>query len=47
MDFDEKKFKKKFREIEGTEWLDRLILLNKYNEQRIILKTAEKNNKNI
>lgn len=40
------KFKKKFLEENDTMWLDRLILLYKYNEQRIILKTGEKKSNN-
>lgn len=40
--FAEKDFSDKFKEVSGTEWLDRLILLSQYNQQRIILKTAEK-----
>ena len=43
--FDKNKFIKKLDEVPGTEWLDRLILLYEYNQQRIILKTAEKSNK--
>lgn len=42
LSFDEEAFTKKFEKISGTEWLDRLILLYQYNQQRIILKTAEK-----
>ena len=42
INFDEKKFEKYFSKIKDTKWIDRLILLYKYNEQRIILKTAEK-----
>lgn len=42
MSFDEVKFKKKFLKEKDTMWLDRLILLYKYNEQRIMLKTGEK-----
>lgn len=41
--FNEKKFEKYFSKIKDTKWIDRLILIYKYNEQRIILKTAEKN----
>ena len=43
--FDKNKFIKKLDEVPGTEWLDRLILLYEYNQQRIILKTAEKSNR--
>ena len=39
------KFRKKFEDKKDTRWLDKLILLFKYNEQRIILKTIEKNSK--
>ena len=42
MDFDEVEFRKRFESQKDTQWLDKLILLFKYNEQRIILKTLEK-----
>lgn len=45
MDFDEVEFRKRFESQKDTQWLDKLILLFKYNEQRIILKTLEKNSK--
>lgn len=45
MDFDEVEFKKRFESQKDTQWLDKLILLFRYNEQRIILKTLEKNSK--
>lgn len=45
MNFDEEKFRKKFEDKNDSQWLDKLILLFKYNEQRIILKTMEKNSK--
>jgi len=45
MNFDEEKFRKKFEDKNDSQWLDKLILLFKYNEQRIILKTIEKNSK--
>ncbi|MDK4479489.1 hypothetical protein MWG12_09640, partial [Fusobacterium necrophorum] len=42
--FDERNFEQKFQNIVNgdTDWLDRLILLYQYNQQRIILKTTEK-----
>ena len=40
--FNEESFACKFKELSGTEWLDHLILLSQYNQQRILLKTAEK-----
>lgn len=45
MNFDEVEFRKRFESQKDTQWLDKLILLFKYNEQRIILKTIEKNSK--
>lgn len=42
LSFNEAKFIEKFNKISGTEWLDHLILLHQYNQQRIIFKTAEK-----
>ena len=42
MNFDEEKFRKKFEDKKDIRWLDKLILLFKYNEQRIILKTIKK-----
>ena len=42
LSFNEAKFIEKFNKISGTEWLDHLILLNQYNQQRIIFKTVEK-----
>ena len=45
MNFDEEKFRKKFEDKNDSQWLDKLILLFKYNEQRIILKTIEKNSR--
>lgn len=45
MDFDEVEFRKRFESQKDTQWLDKLILLFRYNEQRIILKTLEKNSK--
>ena len=43
INFNEKKFEEYFSKTKDTKWIDRLILIYKYNEQRIILKTAEKN----
>ncbi|AYV94415.1 hypothetical protein A2U10_04400 [Fusobacterium necrophorum subsp. funduliforme] len=45
--FDERNFEQEFQNIVNgdTDWLDRLILLYQYNQQRIILKTTEKNHK--
>ena len=43
INFNEKKFERYFSKTKDTKWIDRLILIYKYNEQRIILKTAEKN----
>lgn len=40
--FNKKKFEEKFNKTENIMWLDKLILLYKYNEQRIVLKTIEK-----
>lgn len=40
--FKEEDFAKRLNKVSGTEWLDRLIILYQYNQQRIILKTAEK-----
>ena len=40
--FNKKKFEEKFNKIEDIMWLDKLILLYKYNERRIVLKTIEK-----
>ena len=40
--FNKKKFEEKFNKTEDIMWLDKLILLYKYNEQRIVLKTIEK-----
>ena len=42
LSFNEAKFIEKFNKISGTEWLDHLILLHQYNQQRIIFKTVEK-----
>jgi|GEM_PF-671846 len=42
LSFDEKDFAKRIEEVSGTEWIDRLILLYQYNQQRILLKTTEK-----
>ena len=48
IDFDEEEFRKRFESQKNIQWLDRLIILFRYNEQRIILKTIEKkNNKKI
>ncbi len=43
INFNEKKFEEYFGKTKDTNWIDRIILIYKYNEQRIILKTAEKN----
>lgn len=40
--FDEEKFRKSFNKTSDYKWLDRLIILYHYNQQRIILKTTEK-----
>ena len=45
IDFDEEEFRKRFESQKNIQWLDRLIILFRYNEQRIILKTAEKEKK--
>ena len=42
LSFNEAKFIEKFNKISGIEWLDHLILLHQYNQQRIIFKTVEK-----
>ena len=42
LSFDEKDFAKRIEEVSGTEWIDRLILLYQYNQQRILMKTTEK-----
>lgn len=42
--FDIKKFKKLYIESKGIQWLDTLILAFHYNQQRIIIKTVEKEN---
>ena len=42
LSFDEKDFAKRIEKVSGTEWIDRLILLYQYNQQRILLKTTEK-----
>ena len=41
----EKIFKERFKNADDNAWLDRLIILYQYNQQRIILKTAEKEKK--
>ncbi len=43
--FDDVDFAKRIEKVSGTEWLDRLILLYQYNQQRILLKTSEKKEK--
>ncbi len=43
--FDDVDFSKRIEKVSGTEWLDRLILLYQYNQQRIFLKTSEKKEK--
>ena len=43
--FDKEKFEKRFENADDNAWLDRLIILYQYNQQRIILKTAEKEKK--
>ena len=42
LSFDEGKFTEKLKNVSGTEWLDRLILLYQYNQQRKILEASEK-----
>lgn len=43
INFDINKFEKRFKKTKDTVWLDKLILLFEYNNQRIIYKTYEKN----
>lgn len=48
MPFDKEEFeefKERFENADDNAWLDRLIILYQYNQQRIILKTAEKEKK--
>jgi len=45
LSFDDIDFTERIEKISGTEWLDRLILLCQYNQQKILLKTSEKERK--
>ena len=45
LSFDDIDFAERIEKISGTEWLDRLILLCQYNQQKILLKTSEKERK--
>lgn len=44
--FDIGEFQEKYRDVKGTIWLDKLIILFRYNRQRIIYKTYRKNSEN-
>lgn len=46
INFDMNEFKEKYKSLDDVVWLDKLILLFKYNNQRIIYKTYEKKHKN-
>lgn len=45
LSFDDIDFAERIEKISNTKWLDRLILLYQYNQQRILLKTSEKERK--
>ena len=45
LSFDDIDFAERIEKISDTKWLDRLILLYQYNQQRILLKTSEKERK--
>ncbi|WP_022819297.1 Cas10/Cmr2 second palm domain-containing protein [Fusobacterium russii] len=45
LSFDEATFAERFEKVLETDWLDHLILLYQYNQQRIVLKTEEKRRK--